>query len=250
LVAVAAMALWGHVKIRRAYDEARDALGRAEATSQLSLEALEDIYLQLSPDRVWIASDADPTGEACACIGLRSGDTSAAAAERIAMQIRASKETAFLLENLLVFYDRLAEQVSNDRHVMLQSAIASRRVGDIRQRLGQIDHAEEEYLSAVEKLTALGAGADADARIATETARSHNEIGNLRSARLESERAYQSHQKALSVLRSLKGRPKNNFPLSEGDSPIFAARKSGQSPSYSPATPQSSCHSPATGAGK
>ena len=36
-----------------------------------------------------------------------------------------------------------------------------------------------------------------------------------------------------------KGRPKNNFPVREGDSPIFAARKSGQSPSHSSVTP---CH--------
>ncbi len=32
---------------------------------------------------------------------------------------------------------------------MLQSAIATRRVGDIRQRLGQTAHAEREYLKAI-----------------------------------------------------------------------------------------------------
>jgi hypothetical protein len=33
------------------------------------------------------------------------------------------------------------------------------------------------------------------------------------------------------LLRAPKARPTNHFPISEGDSPIFAARKSGQSPS-------------------
>jgi len=204
LIAVGFTALTGYVQTRRAYAEATSALARAEATSQLSLEVLEDIYLQLSPDRVWISSDSDPGGEACACIGLRSGDPSARAVGQTAMQVQASRETASLLENLLVFYDRLAEQAGNDAHVMLQSAIAIRRVGDIRGRLGQIDQAEQEYLRAVEKLAALQTRPDADARICTEMARCHNEIGSVRSARLESERAYESHQNALLALRSFE----------------------------------------------
>ncbi len=39
--------------------------------------------------------------------------------------------------------------------------------------------------------------------------------------------------------RRSKERPKNNFPTLEGDSPIFAPRKSGQSPSCSSAGPRS-----------
>ena len=60
------------------------------------------------------------------------------------MQVAASREVASVLENLLVFYDRLAEQDPRDRQVVLESALASRRVGDIRQRLGQLAQAEQE----------------------------------------------------------------------------------------------------------
>jgi tetratricopeptide (TPR) repeat protein len=200
LVAFATTASIGYVHTTKAYAGASRALGRAEATSRLSLEVLDDIYLQLSPDRVWISSDSDPGGDACACIGLRSGAGPASSAERAAMQVQVSKETASLLENLLVFYDRLAEQAGDDFHVMLQSAIASRRVGDIRQRLGQLDQAEEEYTRAVEKLTALSRRPDADVRVRTELARCHNEIGNVRSARFEPSGAYQAHRSAFSVL--------------------------------------------------
>jgi tetratricopeptide (TPR) repeat protein len=106
------------------------------------------------------------------------------------------------LENLLVFYDRLAEQVSDDNQVLLESAIATRRVGDIRQRLGQMDQARKEYLKAVEKCDALRDLARADNRVYVELARVHNEIGNVRSAQLEQKAAYQAHLDALNELQS------------------------------------------------
>ncbi len=210
VIAVAATALTGYIHTTRAYTGAQTALARAEATSQLALEVLDGIYLQLSPERVGIASDADPGGDACACVGLRSGAGSASSAERAAMQVQASEETAAVLKDLLVFYDRLAEQAGNDSRVMLQSAIASRRVGDIRQRLGQLDQAEKEYARAVEKLAALRLRPDADTGICTELARSHNEIGNVRSARFEFRRAYESHRAAFSILQLFE--PTNRLP--------------------------------------
>ena len=201
LITVVGTMLTGYVQTRKAYAGASIALARAEAMSRLSLEALEGIYLQLSPDRVWILSDSDPGGDACACIGLRSSAGSISPAERTAMQVQASEETASLLQGLLVFYDRLAEQVSNDSQVMLESAIASRRVGDIRQRLGQLDQAEREYTRAVQKLSALAKRADTDVEIRTQLARSRNEIGKVRSAKFEFARAYESHRRAFSILQ-------------------------------------------------
>jgi serine/threonine protein kinase len=202
LIALAVTALAGHLRTRDAYAQTRRALEQSEATSHLALEVLDRIYAQLSPERMWIASDADPAAQACACIGLRAGDRSASSVERTAMQARASRETALLLENLLAFYDRLAAQGGEDRCVTIQSAVASRRVGDIRLCLGQLDRAEQEYLRAVDRLAVLRARAGADIEIDTELARSLNEIGNIQSARHEAGQACESHQVALSVLRS------------------------------------------------
>ncbi|MBC8875195.1 MAG: serine/threonine protein kinase [Planctomycetes bacterium] len=201
LIAVAATVVTGSIRTRRAYDEASGAyadakksLNRAEATSQLAMEVLDDIYLQLSPDRDRISSDGSPIGEDEVKLSL----------DRASTQWQVSNETALLLENLLVFYDRLAEQTPSDSQVMLESAIASRRVGDIRQRLGQMDQAEREYARAVEKLKALIEWPDADIAILTQLARTHNEIGNVRSARLEHRRAYESHVQSFSILQSVE----------------------------------------------
>lgn len=193
LIAVAVTAIAGYVETRRSYAETTKALARAEASSQLAREALDDIYLQLSPDRALISADPDPDGADDAELSL----------ERMPMQVQSSNETASLLENLLVFYDRLAEQTPSDSQVALESAIASRRVGDIRQRLGQVDQAERDYTSAVQKLKALITRPDADVAITTQLARTHNEIGNVQSARLEFRRAYESHVRAYSVLQSV-----------------------------------------------
>ena len=203
LAAVAVTALAGYVGNRRACAQAREALLRADATSQLALDVLEDIYLQLSPDRVLIATDSD-AGGGCACIGLRSATASASGDGRRAAQVQPSRETALLLQNLLVFYDRLGEQVSHDSRIMLQSAIASRRVGDIRQRLGQLDQAECAYRKAADKLNALRTLPAVTADVCGELARCHNEIGNLQSARLDFRGAYQSHRDALAALQPLE----------------------------------------------
>ncbi len=201
MVALAVTATVGHVRTRTAYAETRQALGRAEATSGVALEVLEDLYLQLSPERVWIPTDSDPPGQVCACVGLRSARP-AAPDQRDYIQVPPSDETASLLENLLVFYDRLAEQVGDDRQLMLQAAVATRRVGDIRQRLGQIDQAEGEYRKAIAKLDALGDVAGAEPKVYVELARCHNEIGNVRAARFEPRAAYEAHIEALKSLRS------------------------------------------------
>jgi tetratricopeptide (TPR) repeat protein len=199
------MAAVGHIRTRTAYTETRQALARADATSGVALEALEGIYLQLSPERVWIPSDSDPAGQACACIGLRSARP-AASDQLNYIQLQPSEETAALLENLLVFYDRLAEQVGDDDQVLLESAIATRRVGDIRQRLGQMDQAEREYLKAAARFDAFCQLARSDNRGSVELARVYNEIGNVRSAQLEPSAAYRAHHDALDELLSVTPR--------------------------------------------
>jgi len=207
LVAVVVTALAGRVQTRRAYAGAGKAMTQADATYRLALEVLDDIYLQLSPDRIRLVPDSDPGGDALSCVALRSRANVTPVMERASLQVQASNETATLLKDLLVFYDRLAEQVSNDSQVVLESAVASRRVGDIRQHLGQINQAEKEYARATDKLTHLGAPRTANVNVVTELARNHNEIGNVRSARFEFAEAYESHRLALSVLQSCEPSP-------------------------------------------
>jgi len=192
LVTAAATAMAGAIRTRNAFAETTAALARAEATSRLAREALDDIYVQLSPDRVRIPAGADSGADAA---GLP--------VDRHRIRVPASHETALVLENLLEFYDRLAAQTPRNGRVVLESAVASRRVGDIRQRLGQLDRAEREYSRAAAKLASLSAAPDQDVAVQTELARTHNEIGNVRSARFEFSKAHESHRHALSVLQSV-----------------------------------------------
>ncbi len=200
LVVAAVTALAGHLQTRKAYRETTAALRRAEASSLVALEALDDIYLQLSPDRIWIQSGVDSRGEACVCLGLRSGGALPAEG-RTAMQLRASAETAALLKGLLVCYDRLAEQASDNRAVQLQSAVACRRIGDIRQLLGQLAEAELDYRRAIKRLTAMEPASDHRAQVALELARTCNGLGNIESARLDLAAAYASHRRALAAIQ-------------------------------------------------
>jgi tetratricopeptide (TPR) repeat protein len=202
LVAIAVTALAGHLRTRKAYAETTVALRRAEATSLVALEALDEIYLQLSPDRIWIQSGVDAQGEVCVCLGLRSGGGSLSSGGRAAMQLHASEETAALLKGLLACYDRLAEQGSDNRQIQLQSAIACRRIGDIRQLLGQLAEAEGEYGRAIRKLAAMQATAGDAGQVALELARTYNGLGNVQSAKLESNPAYASHRRALTAIQS------------------------------------------------
>ena len=195
LLAVAVTALAGHLRTRKAFAETSVALQRAEATSLVALEALDDIYLQLSPDRIWIQSGVDARGEVCVCLGLRSGG------DRTATQFHASEETAALLEGLLVCYDRLAEQGGGNGQVQLQSAIASRRIGDIRQLLGQLSNAEAEYKRAIARLTAMQPATTNVPQIAMELARTYNGLGNVQSAKLDAAAAYASHRAALTAIQ-------------------------------------------------
>ena len=71
----------------------------------------------------------------------------------------------------------------------LQSAIACRRIGDIRQLLGQLEKAAEEYGRAIERLVAIEPVAENRSEIALELARAHNGLGNIESARLDVLRA-------------------------------------------------------------
>jgi tetratricopeptide (TPR) repeat protein len=75
-------------------------------------------------------------------------------------------------------------------------------VGDIHQRLGQPELAEQAYRRTIEKLLAIDGKREAAEQIATELARSYNEIGNVRSNRLDAASAFALHQQALSTLLS------------------------------------------------
>ena len=137
------MASVGYVRTTRANVEEAVQRKKAEDTSALALEALDNIFQQFAPDRTAPASALLVVGDA---------------GEEITVPVQPvlSKEAAALLEHMLAFYDRLAAQGGDDARLRRKVAEANRRVGDIRQRLGQYEESKAAYLRAIELYTAAG----------------------------------------------------------------------------------------------
>jgi tetratricopeptide (TPR) repeat protein len=190
LILVAVVASVGYVRTRAANVEEARQRKKAEATSALALEALDNIFHQFAPDRA-----VTPSG---LTVVSATGDEVS-----VPVQPVLSKEAAALLEHMLVFYDRLAKQGGDDARFRRKVAEANRRVGDIRQRLGHSDQAKAAYLRAVEVYQDLAKTSPDDADLSVEIARLRNELGSVYGAANDSEAAHASHVEALATLKTV-----------------------------------------------
>lgn len=166
--------------------EAKERL-RAEATSGLALEVLEQIFEQLAPDRIVAASQL-------------TFDSGGGEQIEFSLQPTPSPETAVVLEKLLVFYDRLAEQGINDSKIRRQAAKATRRVGDIQLYLGQPDQAVEAYQRSATLYRELAKQAPTDPTLTADLAGVYNAIGQALRKNLQADKAKEAHQSAIQVL--------------------------------------------------
>ena len=114
-----------------------------------------------------------------------------------------SEETAVLLQELLSFYDQLAKHEVDDVGLRRKTADANRRVGDIRQRLGQFEKAEAAYASAAAIYEELRRKVPDDLSIPAEISRIHNEQGNILWLSHRPQEGGERHRQALALLESL-----------------------------------------------
>ena len=196
LLLTAVVALVGYLQTREASILATKALKgekdqrrKAESTSLLALEVLDRIYAQFAPKGFSASMEST--------VGPGGSDD-------VEIQIHpvVSRETAVLLESLLVFYDRLAEQGSGKVTLRQEAAVAYQRVGSIHRHLGHFDLARDAYRQALEMELALEEDGFSDKKSKRKIALLHNELGTI--SRLESrpDEAYESHRKALVLLES------------------------------------------------
>jgi serine/threonine protein kinase/tetratricopeptide (TPR) repeat protein len=192
----------GYVASRHAEREAERLRHKAEATSALALEALDNIFQQFAPDRNAAATKLSMVGET---------------GEEIAVPVQPvlSKEAAAMLEHMLAFYDRLAEQSGADGELRRKAAEANRRVGDIRQRLGHYEESKRAYLRAIEAYRQLIPVGPQGIELATEIARTQNELGNVYGALRQLEESQKAYRSALATLlaRSPSTAPRYQFEL-------------------------------------
>lgn len=168
LCAWASTASWGYWQTHRANLATSAALTRetrerekAEATLEISLQALERVYRWFVPDRMVDASM------------FSEDDRELLAPQDPPMSV----ESAALLEDILDSFDDLAEQNHDSERLAVASARANRRVGDIRRRLGDDGLAESAYREAITRYRRLDERFHRDHVI--EIARCLNELGTL-----------------------------------------------------------------------
>jgi len=109
---------------------------KAEVTSEVAWDALDRIFERLTPHHYVSPED----------FAVDTGND-----EELNIQTEPvlSEETAAWLEEMLAVYDRLAEQGDDNESFRQRIAEANRKVGDIRERLGQYDQAEQAYRKAI-----------------------------------------------------------------------------------------------------
>lgn len=203
LILVAVVASIGYVQTRIANREVRDALSReagerqtaetqrqrAEALSELTLAALDDIFEQFVPNRVTGAFDA-------AMSGPEGGQI------RAPVQPVLSKGAVAMLERMLVFYDRLSEQNADDVGIRGKVADANRRVGEIHRRLGHWQEAQAAYLKSIDAYRQLERDSPDTPPMTADIARVYNELGNLQWTLHREEEGRRFHRQAMELLKT------------------------------------------------
>jgi eukaryotic-like serine/threonine-protein kinase len=203
-----------NTELKRVLEAEQRQREHAEGTSALALKALNRIYERFAPNRIVVTPEVTVEGS-------EEG-------VEVPVQPVLSKEAAPLLEELLVFYERLAEQGSEYPRLRSQAAEANHRIGDIHQRLGHFEQAAAAYQRAIRlrETTRDGPG-DATARV--KLARSHNELGRVHAASQQPEEARRDHATALAILTGsppdLARRPEYRYELARTN--YFQARRPG-----------------------
>lgn len=184
LVLVAVTTSIGYARTTRALAGERIQRKRAEAATDVAIEVLDRIYERFAP----------PDFEAMT--GLASQGTDGHAAAKPVL----SEGAATVLEDLLVFYDRLAESGEKDSQHREKVALANRRVGDIRHHLCQFERAEAAYERAVDIYRQLNE-ASSDGAYIVDIASVYNELGIMAHRLGQPEQARQRLQHALDTLQ-------------------------------------------------
>lgn len=188
VVAVAVVASVGYIRTRGALAGESEQRRKAEAIADLARDAIDRVFDRLGSYRP----------DASASLQLGDGNDTSVEIPRPAV---ASKASAALMEEMLPFYDRLARHAGGDESLALRAADATRRIGDIRQRLGQYSQAAAAFGSAIEMyLRQAGADSANSDRLLVAAAGTYNELGRTYRLERKLEKARQAHLQVLNVV--------------------------------------------------
>lgn len=182
LVSAATIGWIGYLRTKAALQEARAATSRAESNLELSLRAFETIFNRVAGrDSVQPITD-DPEVE-------------------LLLPATPSEHDLKLLEQLLQFYERFAQQNQSNQRLRAETARAYRRVGEIQQKLGRFDKADEAFQRALAIYEGLTKDCNPGESYAIEMAAVYNSLGVSLQISRRHEDARQAFEQALTLLQ-------------------------------------------------
>ena len=172
-----------------------------ESRSDLAVRALDEIYGQLAPTQLRIPPSNG------------SSDEDVQSSLQGTAEQPLSQEVALLLENLLHFYDELSHQTGDTGSVATKSIVATRKVGDIRRRLGEFERARIAYGNAIERIEQLAVKTKTTPLVRLELARSKNGLGIVLHELRSFEDAGRAHRDAIDELNATSADASEQFEL-------------------------------------
>lgn len=202
LLAVTLVSAIGYLRTTEALNEAKNQRGRAETNLRDARTAEERAGRQHSRAEANLVLALEAFAKLMGDISARGIPTSLAmdaGAEGMASTLAPlTSADAKLLQTLLVFFDRFAEQ--NRANLDLQTADAYRRVGDIQERLGQYDEARAAYQIALRIHAGIAQATPKNVTNILAHAGVYNAIGILEKNTGDVRKAKSAHENALSCL--------------------------------------------------
>ncbi len=192
-----------NIGLKNALTAEQDQRERAENTSAAALEAMNRIYDRFAPNRLVAAPSLPADGSTEEGIDIPAQPT-------------LPPEAVPLLHELLEFYEQFAHEGGDHPRLRNQAAEAEQHIGDIRQRLGQMEPAIAAYQKAADLYSQVPADQRADTA-PIKLARTYNEMGRALRALQRTDDARNAHNKALTVLaaapRECAARPECRYEL-------------------------------------
>jgi serine/threonine protein kinase len=167
----------GYFRVQSAWHSEKQHRDRAEDASRLAAGSLNRIFSRFAPDSQFAESGRD--------LNLT--------------QPILSDEVVAMLQDLLVFYQQLASNDSDDPELGYRAALAQCRVGEINEKLGHYERASESYKKALTDFAGLP---DSD-NFTLQTAKIYNQLGYVHRMMGDAANGKSFHENAISDLTML-----------------------------------------------
>ncbi len=201
-VTIAVVSAVGYHATSRALAEAQQEHHRAEKNLQLANDSAEQATLERTRAEANLELAVQAFGSITKKIAIRGlpprGGFGLEDDDNLYEQLAISPADAELLQELLEFYERFAARNGTD--LTVEIATAHRRTGDIRQRLRQLDLAENAYTQALEIYSSISPNNVKSSDHRLERAQILNELGSVAAKRPNARDAIGMHRKAWDLL--------------------------------------------------